>query len=399
MESHRKGDLTEAIVLAELKRRGVATSFPFGDNERYDAVVEAPNGRLYKLQIKTGWLDDGVVNFHGRSSHTNSEGNVYKQYDGDVDYFTVYCHELESLYLVPEDQVGASMKLRVEPPKRPDPKINRAAAYRFNEMWPPEDGIEEMSEYESWTESKDRSITCVLDTLEKMGVTAYRKAHGAGVCDIVTDGPTGSVRMTVRTVTESEGRIQLSRTPDVDSRRDTDDTDYYALYCPSREQTYLVDSEAFGSSLSLRTEEPEQVQQNTRWADDHRLEVVWPPDGLPVRSSLSALGAVRDRFESMGVPVGVVHDESVPYDVLAERAGRFVHVAVVTGHVSRGCIRLRPDSCDGVDAFVVYHRDGDTCYVVEATEFDRSISLRVTPPEKPDQNINWAAEYELGAVW
>ncbi|WP_394295066.1 group I intron-associated PD-(D/E)XK endonuclease [Halococcus thailandensis] len=31
MDSHRKGDLTEALVIAELKRREIPVSIPFGD--------------------------------------------------------------------------------------------------------------------------------------------------------------------------------------------------------------------------------------------------------------------------------------------------------------------------------------------------------------------------------
>lgn len=34
MDSHEKGDLTEAIIIAELKRRSIPVSLPFGDNER-----------------------------------------------------------------------------------------------------------------------------------------------------------------------------------------------------------------------------------------------------------------------------------------------------------------------------------------------------------------------------
>jgi hypothetical protein len=54
MESHRKGELTETVVIADLIQRGIPVSRPFGDNERYDAIAESPSGRLYRLQIKTG---------------------------------------------------------------------------------------------------------------------------------------------------------------------------------------------------------------------------------------------------------------------------------------------------------------------------------------------------------
>lgn len=136
MESHRKGDLTEAVVIAELKRRGIPVSTPFGDNERYDVVVETEDGKLLRVQVKTGWLQDGKVHFHGSSQHTNSSGNVYKPYDGDVDYFIVYCHSCGTMDLVPEDSFYTSMSLRVDEPKKTDSTINWAKDFEFDEQWP-----------------------------------------------------------------------------------------------------------------------------------------------------------------------------------------------------------------------------------------------------------------------
>ena len=95
MESHRRGDLTEQIVITELKRRCISVSTPIGDNERYDVVLEQPSGNLLRAQIKTGRLKDGVIRFKGVSQHTNSSGHVYQRYGDDVDCFLVYCYETE----------------------------------------------------------------------------------------------------------------------------------------------------------------------------------------------------------------------------------------------------------------------------------------------------------------
>lgn len=59
MESHRRGDLTEQIVITELKRREISVSTPVGDNERYDVIIEQPEGDLLRAQIKTGRLKTG----------------------------------------------------------------------------------------------------------------------------------------------------------------------------------------------------------------------------------------------------------------------------------------------------------------------------------------------------
>ena len=137
MESHERGDVIEATVSAELKQRNIAVSLLFGDNERYDAVVATPDDRLLRVQVKTGWIRDGRIEFHGKSRHTNATGNTYSRYEGDVDYFIVYVPELESMYLIGEWEFGTEMGLRVSEPKQSHETINWAADFLFDGRWPP----------------------------------------------------------------------------------------------------------------------------------------------------------------------------------------------------------------------------------------------------------------------
>ncbi|WP_135303441.1 group I intron-associated PD-(D/E)XK endonuclease [Haloarcula amylovorans] len=136
MQTHERGDATEAIVVAELKKRGIPVSIPFGDNQRYDAIVETPDANLLRVQIKTGWLNEGKINFHGKTQHTNSQGNTYQKYEDDVDYFVVYTPDLESLHVVGEHEFDSRMQLRVEAPKQSQASINWADEYRFEGRWP-----------------------------------------------------------------------------------------------------------------------------------------------------------------------------------------------------------------------------------------------------------------------
>jgi hypothetical protein len=108
------------------------------DNERYDIVVQAPDGRFLAVQIKTGWVNEGKIHFHGKSQHTNSQGNCYKKYDGDVDYFLVYTPELESLHWIGEHEFDTQIQLRVEEPDQIHETINWAEDYTFDTRWPPE---------------------------------------------------------------------------------------------------------------------------------------------------------------------------------------------------------------------------------------------------------------------
>jgi hypothetical protein len=46
------GDTTEAVVMAEFVKAGFPVLIPFGENHRYDLVIEA-GGRFLRVQCKT----------------------------------------------------------------------------------------------------------------------------------------------------------------------------------------------------------------------------------------------------------------------------------------------------------------------------------------------------------
>jgi hypothetical protein len=87
---------------------------PFGDNQRYDLVVDE-EGVFKRIQCKTGRLKDGAISFNTCSSSYHRNGQKHS-YHGQIDYFGVYCPESRKCYLVPVEDVGTRQaKLRVEP--------------------------------------------------------------------------------------------------------------------------------------------------------------------------------------------------------------------------------------------------------------------------------------------
>jgi len=111
------------MVIAKLKQPAIPVSIPFSDNQRYDIVVQTPASDFLRIQIKTGRVQDGKIHFHGKSQHTNSTGNTYQTYDGDVDYFFVYTPELDSLHAVAEHEFDTCIRLRVDEPEQADSSI------------------------------------------------------------------------------------------------------------------------------------------------------------------------------------------------------------------------------------------------------------------------------------
>jgi hypothetical protein len=138
MEPQKKGDVAEASVLSEFVSMEVDVSIPFGDNGRYDLVVDHPENGLLKLQIKGSEQKDGRIRVNGTTVHTNSDGAKHKQYDGEFDYYAVFSYETEEVYLIEEDEVGTEMWIREEPIESKygaKSKSNLAEDYGIHEVW------------------------------------------------------------------------------------------------------------------------------------------------------------------------------------------------------------------------------------------------------------------------
>lgn len=107
------GERSEAIILAAVIRRGWAASIPFGNNQRYDLIVDTGR-RLARVQCKTGRIRDGAVRFNTCSA--NGFTHKKRHYGGAIECFAVYCPDNDKVYLVPVTLLRKStMALRISP--------------------------------------------------------------------------------------------------------------------------------------------------------------------------------------------------------------------------------------------------------------------------------------------
>jgi hypothetical protein len=113
--SKNTGDLSEAMLMTAFLRKGVPVLTPFGDNQRYDIVVETQAG-FKRVQCKTGRLKNGVIQFPVASSAYH-RGGKRQGYAGQIDFFGVYCPENEKCYLIPIQEAPSRnlCTLRVSP--------------------------------------------------------------------------------------------------------------------------------------------------------------------------------------------------------------------------------------------------------------------------------------------
>ena len=113
-----------------LRELGFAILIPFGENTRYDLVID-DGERLARVQCKTGRLRSGAVRWAACSSyaHHPNPREARRDYLGQVDFFAIHCPANDGVYLVPiEDvQVRREGALRVDPPKNGQRKFIREA--------------------------------------------------------------------------------------------------------------------------------------------------------------------------------------------------------------------------------------------------------------------------------
>ncbi len=123
------GERSEAIIIAKFLEVGYGVLTPFGDNRRYDLVIEDADGNFYRIQCKTGWIesDGAYIEFATASTYYHTRagktGHGRKDYRGQIDYFAVYCPDTMKVYLVPVNHVGTTnAKLRLVPTKNKQEK-------------------------------------------------------------------------------------------------------------------------------------------------------------------------------------------------------------------------------------------------------------------------------------
>ena len=105
----------EAVIVAELTRRGIAVLQPCSFNHRYDLVLDL-QGQFVRAQCKTGRLRDGVVRFNTVSTRCNARRAIRRDYRDDVDVFLVHCPDTGGTYAVPVEEAAAGVaSLRVRP--------------------------------------------------------------------------------------------------------------------------------------------------------------------------------------------------------------------------------------------------------------------------------------------
>ena len=137
------GETTEAIVLAEFVKAGFPVLLRFGDNQRYDLVIEA-GGRFLRVQCKTasrcGWKGNrSCIRFKARSGAFGPGDRVTSRaqpYRDQADLFAAYAASTGQVYVIAVDEVPETdVWLRVDPARNNQQARIRLAEEHTLEAW------------------------------------------------------------------------------------------------------------------------------------------------------------------------------------------------------------------------------------------------------------------------
>lgn len=115
-DTKRIGVISELHAILALSKRGYQILVPFGENQRYDFVMDDGH-TLSRVQVKTGQMRGGYIKYHCVSTHGH-RGRPARPYFGQIEYLAVYCPGTGKVYLLPEKELTAtSAHLRLSPPR------------------------------------------------------------------------------------------------------------------------------------------------------------------------------------------------------------------------------------------------------------------------------------------
>jgi hypothetical protein len=116
-ETKRKGDLGEAMIMADVLKKGYKVAIPVGEDWRYDLIV-LRGKKLERLQCKYSTSNGEVIEVRCRSCNNWS---VLKYTSSELDWMAVYDALTEKCYYLPSSMLGKKGRtiiyLRLTPPK------------------------------------------------------------------------------------------------------------------------------------------------------------------------------------------------------------------------------------------------------------------------------------------
>jgi len=130
MNYKEQGEITELRFYLKAFEEGFVVSKPFGDNQRYDFIVDK-NGKLSRVQIKSVGVQDKYD--RGGKYRINASFGASRKYSyssNEIDILVVYIIPMEVWYIIPVNEISNIKTLGFRPHKS-----SRARLEVFKDRW------------------------------------------------------------------------------------------------------------------------------------------------------------------------------------------------------------------------------------------------------------------------
>lgn len=136
----QKGLNTQLHCIAYFSDCGFLVSTPYGDNGRYDLIVDV-NGNLFRIQVKTAslWYDSNGepsgIKFSCRSARINTKESYTKRYTKEeIDYFATYWNH--QVYVIPVEETSSEKVIHFfESKNNQNDRISFLEDYTIQKQW------------------------------------------------------------------------------------------------------------------------------------------------------------------------------------------------------------------------------------------------------------------------
>ena len=133
------GDIAESAFIFFSLKRGWSVSKPFGENQKYDLIIETSENELLRVQCKSASINDNgrivvpLYTMQSGNKSTKSKKRAYKS--TEIDAFGIYCDETESCYLIRNEdldinddgEIQKNLNLLINSPKGKNSGLQRMA--------------------------------------------------------------------------------------------------------------------------------------------------------------------------------------------------------------------------------------------------------------------------------
>ncbi len=143
MHSKSKGSLAELAVASILIEEGWHVLFPFGENSRYDLVIEK-GGQFLRVQVKYVTPKNGSLIVNCRSSNNWS----VKSYTADeIDFIAAYDSHEKRAYFIPVSEINGNVVTLRLSPTRNNQSINVRSAEYYSHLRVPGLSLDKISDF------------------------------------------------------------------------------------------------------------------------------------------------------------------------------------------------------------------------------------------------------------